>query len=48
MGGVWTQGVTRFDEAGIARRVADYLAGMTDNFAVRQHQALFDQTPDLR
>lgn len=48
MGGVWKEGVARFDQAAIARRVADYLAGMTDNFAIRQHRALFDRTPDLR
>jgi len=35
------------DQAGRARRVADYLAGMTDNYAVREHRRLFDHTPDL-
>ncbi|MDT6940652.1 deoxyguanosinetriphosphate triphosphohydrolase [Brucella pseudogrignonensis] len=35
------------DQAGKARRVADYLAGMTDNYAVREHRRLFDHTPDL-
>ena len=28
--------------------VADYLAGMTDTFAVRTHGELFDRTPELR
>ncbi|MFE1598742.1 deoxyguanosinetriphosphate triphosphohydrolase [Methylobacterium sp. ID0610] len=29
------------------RRVADFIAGMTDNYAVSQHRRLFDHTPDL-
>jgi dGTPase len=48
MGGQWVAGVENLDKSGLARRVADYLAGMTDNFAVEQHRALFDRTPDLR
>ncbi|MBO3760056.1 deoxyguanosinetriphosphate triphosphohydrolase [Ciceribacter sp. L1K23] len=31
-----------------ARHVGDYLAGMTDTFAVRAHRELFDHTPELR
>ena len=30
-----------------ARRVADYIAGMTDRYAIAEHQRLFDDTPDL-
>ena len=30
-----------------ATRIADYLAGMTDRYAVAEHQRLFDQTPEL-
>ena len=30
-----------------ARRVADYLAGMTDTYAEKEHRRLFDHTPDL-
>ncbi|SEQ04358.1 dGTPase [Faunimonas pinastri] len=30
-----------------ARRVADYIAGMTDRYAVAEHRRLFDETPDL-
>ena len=30
-----------------ARRVCDYLAGMTDRFALGEHRRLFDATPDL-
>ena len=32
---------------GKERDVADFLAGMTDNYAVREHRRLFDHTPDL-
>lgn len=30
-----------------ARRVCDYIAGMTDRFAIDEHRRLFDDTPDL-
>ena len=30
-----------------ARHVADFLAGMTDNYAVKEHRRLFDRTPEL-
>ncbi|HEX2255462.1 MAG TPA: deoxyguanosinetriphosphate triphosphohydrolase, partial [Afifellaceae bacterium] len=30
-----------------ARRVVDYIAGMTDRYAVSEHRRLFDDTPDL-
>ncbi|WP_046863862.1 deoxyguanosinetriphosphate triphosphohydrolase [Microvirga massiliensis] len=36
------------DPARRARRVSDYIAGMTDPFAVMEHRRLFDDTPDLR
>ena len=36
------------DAAVDARRVADYIAGMTDRFAVSEHRRLFDATPELR
>ncbi len=48
MGGQWSRDTGEMDSAGLARRVADYLAGMTDNFAIDQHRALFDRTPELR
>jgi dGTPase len=31
-----------------ARAVADYIAGMTDRFAIHEHARLFDQAPVLR
>ncbi len=36
------------DETRLARRVADYIAGMTDRFAILEHRRLFATTPDLR
>ncbi len=31
-----------------ARRIGNFIAGMTDRFALIEHQRLFDSTPDLR
>jgi dGTPase len=31
-----------------ARRIGNFIAGMTDRFAITEHQRLFDSTPDLR
>jgi dGTPase len=28
--------------------VADFVAGMTDRFAIKEHRRLFDATPELR
>ena len=36
------------DPAARARRIADFIAGMTDNFALEQHARFFDSTPKLR
>lgn len=35
-------------EAQRARRIGNFIAGMTDRFAITEHQRLFDLTPDLR
>ena len=48
MGGHWVEDVDSLDRGGTARRVADYLAGMTDTYAIKQHRSLFDHTPELR
>lgn len=48
MGGEWAEDVTAMDEARLAQRVADYIAGMTDTFALTEHRRLFDRTPELR
>jgi dGTPase len=44
----WQTGLDALDEAHLARRVADYIAGMTDRYAQQEHRRLFDVTPDLR
>jgi dGTPase len=38
----WQQGVDAPNTAGTARLVADYIAGMTDKYALEMHQRLFD------
>ncbi|EKF16985.1 deoxyguanosinetriphosphate triphosphohydrolase [Nitratireductor pacificus] len=43
----WHEGQDLTDEAVRARHVADFLAGMTDTYAVKEHRRLFDRTPDL-
>ena len=43
----WTKGLAGGDESK-ARRIADFIAGMTDNFALEEHRRFFDSTPDLR
>ena len=42
----WAPGVA--DPAGRARRIADFVAGMTDRYALNEHARLFDSTPELR
>lgn len=34
-------------EAQKARTIADFIAGMTDTYAIKEHQRLFDRTPEL-
>jgi len=43
----WAQGLAGAPLDKVARRVCDYIAGMTDRYAWREHQRLFDDTPDL-
>jgi dGTPase len=43
----WARGLSARDELK-ARRIADFIAGMTDNFALAEHRRFFDSTPDLR
>jgi dGTPase len=42
----WGEGLS--DEATRARRIADYIAGMTDRYALIEHARLFPSTPELR
>jgi dGTPase len=46
--GEWSRNLAGADEHKRARRVADYIAGMTDRFALDEHRRLFDTTPELR
>jgi dGTPase len=48
MPGDWATGCEALDEARRARRIADYIAGMTDWYALDEHRRLFDATPSLR
>ncbi|MTI45661.1 dGTPase [Roseibium hamelinense] len=43
----WDKDLAGLDETGLARRVCDYIAGMTDRYAIEEHRRLFDDTPDL-
>jgi len=42
----WGEGLA--DPATRARRIADYIAGMTDRYALVEHARLFPTTPELR
>lgn len=44
----WQAGFEGLDYPARRRRVADFVAGMTDRFAISEHQRLFDVTPELR
>jgi len=43
----WLADLAPEDLQARARRVCDYIAGMTDRFAIDEHRRLFDDTPDL-
>lgn len=43
----WREGLDRADERIKARDVGDFIAGMTDTYAVKEHRRLFDRTPEL-
>jgi dGTPase len=44
----WYDRIQTMPEHVKARHVGDYLAGMTDTYALAAHRRLFDHTPDLR
>jgi dGTPase len=44
----WRAEASSMDERRQARLVADFVAGMTDRFALAEHRRLFDATPELR
>jgi len=43
----WGEGLERMGESGRARRIADYIAGMTDRYALIEHARYFETTPEL-
>jgi dGTPase len=44
----WAHGFEAADPGALARRVADYIAGMTDRYALGEHARVFPETPELR
>jgi len=44
----WREGLEGAEEPPRARRIADFVAGMTDRYALAEHARLFDSTPELR
>jgi dGTPase len=44
----WAQTADEADEAARLRHIADFIAGMTDRYALTEHARLFDSTPELR
>jgi dGTPase len=44
----WAQTADEADEAARLRHIADFIAGMTDRYALLEHARLFDSTPELR
>jgi len=44
----WAQTVEAGDEADRPRRTADFIAGMTDRYALIEHGRPFEPTPELR
>ena len=48
MAEAWYAASRQVDERRRARLVGDFVAGMTDRYAIAEHRRLFDATPDLR
>jgi dGTPase len=44
----WAQNVDASEQPARLRRVADFIAGMTDRYALIEHARLFEVTPELR
>ena len=44
----WRDGLDRLDAPARSRRIADYIAGMTDRYALIEHARYFKSTPELR
>ena len=46
--GPWAATAAALDAPARARLVTDFVAGMTDRYAIGEHRRLFDATPELR
>ena len=44
----WRAAAGRLDDRTRPRLIADFVAGMTDRYAIAEHRRLFDATPELR
>ena len=44
----WRQNLPDLDNERLARKVCDYIAGMTDRYAIAAHRRWFDETAELR
>ncbi len=44
----WSTEAPLADSRAFARHICDFIAGMTDRYALAEHRRLFDVTPDLR
>ena len=44
----WASGVEALSDERLTRRIADYLSGMTDTYAIGEYRRLFDAVPQLR
>jgi dGTPase len=44
----WNESLAGLDQSSRMRHVADFIAGMTDRYALAEHARLFDLTPELR
>jgi dGTPase len=47
MPGEWAQGLGDADTFARARRIADFIAGMTDRFALTEHARLFETSVSI-
>ncbi|MFA5901799.1 MAG: deoxyguanosinetriphosphate triphosphohydrolase, partial [Hyphomicrobium sp.] len=48
MAAAWYAAGRDLDARRRARLIADFVAGMTDRYAIAEHRRLFDDTPNLR
>jgi dGTPase len=44
----WRRTISARSQDDARKVIADYIAGMTDRFALNEHKRLFDVTPELR